>query len=248
MSKVRFFVLSLLVLSLAVPGHAQRRRSVRFVTVPAVGQQCHTFGLVPAGLKASYLTTTPQGNVTFTVTYLSDTPTLTKTTQHVVSPQGTADAETTLTGEIVGNLRAVKHVFVKTTTTVPILGKVSTDVDIDFVPSLAAGPAAGWCVNETWTTAPSIQTITSRPSIGPTTVITNNVIGSQGVVLAVDDVITAAGRTFHTVKYRSSIVSGTSVQPAITWVSKEYNIVVRQDTLDAAGNVTTVTNLTALQL
>lgn len=72
-------------------------------------------------------------------------------------------------------------------------------------------------------------------------------IGSQGVVLAVDALLTVNAMTFHTVKYRSSIVSGTSVQPAVTWVSMEHNIVVRQDTLDAAGNVTTVTQLTGLQ-
>jgi hypothetical protein len=248
----RLLVVSLLVLSLVPSAEAQhhRRRAVRSspVAAPPPGQ-CHTFGLVQAGLVARYLTTTPAGNVDFTVTYISDTPTETRTTQKVTTPQGSADAETTLTGEIVGNLRALKHLFVRTTTTVPVIGKFTTDVDIDFVPSLAAGPAQGWCVGNTWVTAPTVETIMTRPSIGPPTTITNNVIASEGIVLAVNDSVTVPAGVFNTVKYRSSIVgSGNTVQPAITWVSTEHNIVVRQDTLDAGGSVTTVTQLMELHL
>lgn len=246
----RLLVLCLLVLSLVPTAEAQRRRrSVRSGPAPVAPPpgQCHTFGLVRAGLVATYVTNTPSGDVNFTVTYISDTPTLTHTTQKVTTPQGNADADTILTGEIVGNLRAIKHVFVRTTTVVPVIGNFTTDVDIDFVPSLAAGPTDGWCVGKTWLTAPSLQTITTKPSIGPPMTITNNVIGSEGIVLAVGASVTVPAGTFNTVKYRSSIVAGTNVQPAITWVSMEHNIVVRQDTLDAGGSVTTVTQLTALQ-
>src|SRR6185295_4010498 len=86
----RLLPLFALFLLVAVPSQAQKRRSVR-VPPPASGPigQCHTFGLVRAGLVASYLTTgAPGGNVSFIITYISDTPTQTKTTQKVTTPQG----------------------------------------------------------------------------------------------------------------------------------------------------------------
>ncbi len=242
----RLLVLSLLVLSLVPVAEAQgRRRAVRSAPAPVAPPpgQCHTFGLVQPGLVAKYLTNAQGGDVNFTITYISDAPTRTHTTQKVTTPQGTADAETIVTGEIVGNLRAIKHIFVRTVSVVPVIGSFTVDVDIDFVPSLAAGPAAGWCVGNTWTTPPSVQTIMTRPSIGPPTTITNNLIGSEGIVLAVNDQITVPAGTFNTVKYRSAVVTGTTVSTAITWVSMEHNIVVRQDTLDAGGSVTSVTQL-----
>ena len=69
-------------------------------------------------------------------------------------------------------------------------------------------------------------------------------IAAQGEVLAVADVITVPAGTFSTVKYKGVVVSGSSVQTAITWVSMQKNIVVRQDTLDGAGNVTSTTVMT----
>jgi hypothetical protein len=246
MSIRRLVVLCLLVLTLVPVAEGQRRRrAVRSAPAPVAPPpgQCHTFGLVRPGLVATYLTNAQGGDVNFTITYISDTPTETRTTQKVTTPQGTADAETVVTGEIVGNLRAIKHVFVRTVTMVPVIGRFTTDVDIDFVPSLAAGPAAGWCVGNTWQTPPSIQTIMTRPSIGPPTTITNNLIGSEGIVLAVGEVIDVPAGRFSTVKYRGAIVAGTGVSTAITWVSMEHNIVVRQDTVDAGGSVTSVTRL-----
>ncbi|HYK04460.1 MAG TPA: hypothetical protein VE974_22100 [Thermoanaerobaculia bacterium] len=243
----RLLVLCLLVLTLVPVAEGQRRRrAVRSGPALVTPGQCHTFGLVKAGLKATYLTNAQGGDVNFTITYISDAPTETRTTQTVTTAQGNAEAETVVTGEIVGNLRAIKHVFVRTVSIVPVIGRFTTDVDIDFVPSLAAGPAAGWCVGNTWQTAPSVQTIMTRPSIGPPTTITNNLIGSEGIVLAVDDVIQVPAGEFHTVKYRGAIVAGTGVSTAITWVSKEHNIVVRQDTVDAGGSVTSVTRLMEL--
>jgi hypothetical protein len=243
----RLLVLSLLAVCLVAPAEAQgRRRAVRFVTNPTVGGgQCHVFGLVAAGTKASYLTTTPQGNVTFQITWISDTPTRTHTTQATQSPAGNADAETILDGEVLGAIRTLRHLNVKTTTTVPVLGRVVTEVDINYVPSLAAGPVAGWCVGNTWNTAnsPSLQTIVTKPPFGPQTTITQNVV-SEGVVEAVGDMRTAAGRQIPTVRYRSISRVGTSVEASRTWVSMEQNIVVRQETLDANGNVTSVTELT----
>jgi hypothetical protein len=250
MSIRRLLVVSLLVLSLVpvAEGQHRRRRAVRSAPAPAAPPpgQCHTFGLVQPGLVATYLTNAQGGDVNFTITYISDAPTRTHTTQTVTTPQGSAEAETIVTGELVGNLRAIKHIFVRTTSIVPVIGSFTVDVDIDFVPSLAAGPAAGWCVGNTWTTAPSIQTIMARPSIGPPTTITNNLIASEGIVLAVDDVIQVPAGEFHAVKYRGAIVSGTNVSTAITWVSMEHNIVVRQDTIDAGGSVTSVTRLMEL--
>jgi len=244
---VRLLPLFALVFLIALPSQAQKRRSVR-VLPPASSPtgQCHTFNLVRAGLVASYLTTAPSGNVTFVVTYIYDNGTQTKTTQKVTTPQGNADAETILDGEVIGSLRTLKHLNVKTTTTVPVIGKLTTTVDVTWVPSLAAGPASGWCVGATWDVAPSVQTLTATTLGAPVSTITTTA-GSQGEVLAVGESITVPGGTFNTVKYKGILVTADGAQPAITWVSMADNIVVKQDTLDAAGNVTTVTQLTALQ-
>lgn len=247
MSIRRLFMLLLLAVSLVPTAEAQgRRRAVRFITTPGTGGgQCHVFGLVAAGTTASYLTTTPQGNVTFQITWISDTPTRTHTTQATQSPAGNADAVTILEGEVLGPIRTLRHLNVKTSTTVPVLGKVTTEVDINYVPSLAAGPLDGWCVGNTWNTAnsPSLQTIVTKPPLGPSTTITQNVV-SEGVVEAVSDVRTVAGRQIPTVRYRSTSRIGSSVETSRTWVSMEQNIVVRQETLDTNGNVTSVTELT----
>lgn len=248
MSATRHIFVPLLILVfLAVPASeaATRRRAVRAPAAP-VQSSCHTFALVRAGLKASYLSVAPGGNVTFQVTYLSDTPAQTKTTQKVQAPSGNSDVTTTLDGEIVGNLRALKHIKLSTTTTVPILGAVTADTNIDFVPSLAAGPAGGWCTGATWMIAPVTETVTVSGAFPlPPVVVTT--VASEGVVLAVGEFVTVPAGTFKTVKHRNYIVSGTSVQPAITWVSMTDSIVVKQDTLDANGAVTSTTTLTALQ-
>ncbi|HEX2062543.1 MAG TPA: hypothetical protein VHK90_17515 [Thermoanaerobaculia bacterium] len=247
----RILALGVFVLLVVAPVEAQRRRAVRAGLQPVPqqpGGQCHTFGLVRPGLKASYLSVTPSGNATYTITWISDEPTRTHTTQTVQTAQGNADAETVIDGEIVGILRAMKHINVKTTTTVPILGKLTTTVDVDFVPSLALGPAQGWCVGNTWDVAPSVQTITTNTPGIPPTIITNNLIGSQGEVLAVNEPVTVNGMTFNTVKYRSvTVSSNNAVQPSITWTSTEHNIVVKQETLDSAGNVTSTTTVTNIQ-
>jgi hypothetical protein len=120
------------------------------------------------------------------------------------------------------------------------------DADVDFVPAFVAGPAEGWCTGATWIVPATTETIVSRSIAGQSSQIVTT-IASEGAVLAVGESITVPGGTFRTVKYKSAIVSGTSVQPAITWVSMDKAIVVKQDTLDAAGNVTTTTQLTGLQ-
>lgn len=245
MSARRLLAVTALALFVILPAEAQRRRAVRSAPPGASSGSCHTFGLVQAGRKAAYLTTAPGGNVTFTITWISDTPTQTKTTQ-VVSSQGTTtNVETVLDGEMVGTLRALKHLNVKGSTTVPIVGTLTTETDITFIPSLVSGPAAGWCVDNTWNVAPVTEQIVVKSPQGtfPSTVTT---VASTGKVLAVGESISVDGGTFNTVKYQGAIVSGTSVQTAITWVSMDHNIVVRQDTLDAGGNVTSVTKLTAL--
>jgi hypothetical protein len=245
MSAPRLFAVAALALFLVVPAEAQKRRAVRSnpgTPNPPQGN-CHVFGLVAPGTKASYLTTAPGGNVTFTITWISDTPTQTKTTQKVTANGITSDAETLLDGEIVGTLRALKHFNIKVSTTVPVLGKVTTETDVTFTPSLASGPDQGWCVGNTWAIPPVTEHIVIKSPQGtiPTTVTT---IASTGEVLAVGAPLTVPGGTFNTVKYRGSILSGSAVQTAITWVSMERNIVVRQDTVDGAGAVTSTTVLT----
>ncbi|HEX6099623.1 MAG TPA: hypothetical protein VF432_25135 [Thermoanaerobaculia bacterium] len=244
MVRPRLLAVAALALFIVIPAEAQKRRAVRSNpgTPPTQGA-CHTFGLVAPGTKASYLSTAPGGNVTFTITWISDTPTQTKTTQKVTANGITSDAETVLDGEMVGNLRALKHFNVKVSTTVPVLGKVTTETDVTFTPSLAQGPADGWCVGNTWAIPPVTEHIVIKSPQGtiPTTVTT---IASTGEVLAVGASITVPAGTFNTVKYRGSILSGSAVQTAITWVSMQHNIVVRQDTIDGTGAVTSTTVMT----
>lgn len=242
----RITALIALVLLLAIPASAQKRRAVRSpAAAPVSGGQCHTFGLVAAGRKATYHTVAQGGNVDFTITWISDTPTQTKTTQKVTTAQGTADVETVLDGEVFGQLRGLRHLNVKGSQTVPIIGKITTEVDINFVPTLTQGPAAGWCPGYTWSVPPVTETIVTTTPQGQTqNVITT--VGSTGEVLAVhDEIIVPAGK-FDTVKYRGVLVNGSAVQTAITWVSTQFNIVVRQDTVEGS-TVTSTTTLTSMQ-
>jgi hypothetical protein len=243
MSIRRTLVLSLLAVCLVAPAEAQRRRAVRSGPPKQIVNQCHTFGLVQAGTVGTYRTNTPQGDVNFSITWISDTPTRTHTTQKVQTPQGSSDVVTILDGEVVGALRGIKHLNVKTTTQAPVIGPIVLEVDIDFAPSLVAGPVSGWCEGATWDVPPVTETITTRggPVPIPPQIVTT--IASTGVVLAVDEVITVPAGTFHTVKYRGTGVSANGVHSAITWVSMERNIVVKQDTIDANGAVTSVTQL-----
>ena len=246
MSAPRLVAVAALALFMVVPAEAQKRRAVRSNPgTPSSQGDCHTFGFVAAGQKASYLSTAPSGTATYTITWISDTATQTKTTQKTTAAGVTTDAETVLDGEVIGPLRALKHFNIKVTATVPVLGKVTTETDVTFTPSLVAGPDKGWCVGNKWSIPAVTENIVVKSPQGtiPTIVTT---IASEGEVLAVDDPVTLIGQTFRTVKYKGVVVSGSSVQTAVTWVSKELNIVVKQDTLDAAGNVTSTTVLTGL--
>lgn len=251
MSKVaRLLVLSLLALSFVGTAEAAgpRRRAVGKVkAAPGPAGPCHTFGFVRAGLKASYLSTSPGGSATHTITYLSDTATQTKTTQTVSTPQGNAEAVTTIDGEVVGNLRGAKHIDIKTTITVPVVGTLTTEIDIDFVPSLILGPAAGWCVGNTWTVSPVTETIVTKAPFGAPTQQIVTTIGSSGEVLAVGESVTVAGRTFQTVKHRGVTIVNGGVQRTITWTSMPDAIVVKQQAFDDSGALVTDTVLTSLQ-
>jgi hypothetical protein len=246
---IRLFVLSLLVLSLVPVAEARRRAVGKSPGAGAPTGQCHTFSFVRQGLKASYLSTTPNGSATYTITYLSDTATQTRTTQLVSTPQGNATAVTTIDGEVVGLLRGMKHIDITTTLSVPVLGTLTTEIDVDFVPSLILGPAAGWCVGNTWNVAPVTETLTTKaPFVTPTTQIVTTV-GGAGEVLAVGDSVTVPAGTFQTVKYRGVTVVNNTVQTSITWTSMDHSIVVKQQAIDpATGAITTDTVLTALVL
>ena len=235
--------LSLLVV---VSAEAQKRRAVRSAPPAAVGTGCHTFGLVRAGLITDYRAVAPGGTVTFTITYISDTPTQRKTTQRVVTPQATTEVETVVDGETVGDMAAIKHINTKGSVIVPVLGRTPLEVDIHFTPSLLTGPANEFCVGRTWLTNPVTETIVTKSAAGNFSNIVTTV-GSEGRVLAVGERITVAAGEFDTVKYLGAIVSDDDVSPAITWVSMLHNVVVRQDTLDAAGTVTSTLELTRIQ-
>jgi hypothetical protein len=241
------FLLSCFIVFIALPADGQRRRATRSTPGGLPTGQCHTFGFVKAGTKATYVTVSPQGNVNFTVTYLSSTATQTKTAQAVTTPQGSADVETTIDTETIGSLLATKRILTLTSTTVPVLGKLTTEVEITFAPSLTIGPSGGWCTAAKWTIPAVTETIVTRAPMAPpqTTIVTT--LQSDGEVLAVGESITVPAGTYSTVKSRGTTTSGDTVSPAITWMSMEHNVTVRQDTLDANGNVTSTTELTALQ-
>jgi hypothetical protein len=77
------FIGCLVVLSVAPVssgGAARRRAAPSIPKTAAPSSDCHTFGFVTAGTKASYLSTTSNGNVTYTITWISDTASTTKLT------------------------------------------------------------------------------------------------------------------------------------------------------------------------
>lgn len=243
-SALRLLVLSFFAVLMVVPAEGQRRRAVRHT--PAVGVvtpgACHTFALVRPGLKATYLSTTPNGSATYTITYISDTPTQQKTSQVVSTPVGNATAVTTIDGEVSGLLRGMKHIDITTS-----IAGFTTEVDIDFVPSLILGPAAGWCVGNTWSVAPVTETIvTKAPFVAPVTQIVTT-IGGDGEVLAVGEMVTVPAGTFRTVKYRGVTFANNTTQESITWVSMDHSIVVKQDSFDTNGVNVTATQLTKLE-
>ena len=237
-----------LIVSLDVSA-ATRRRAVRHpgAAAPTPGGECITYGSPRIGMKASYLTTSPQGNVTFTVTYVSETPTQARTTQKVQTPQGNADAETRMDFETVPaafDLRALKHLYVKSTSSAGGFA-FTIETDIDFVPSMVLGPLNGWCVGAKWFVPATTETIVVRSIAGPQTT-TQTTIGYEGEVLAIEDVTTPAG-IFRCLKYKGMTTSGTDAQPAINWNSVEHYITVRQQVLDANGNVTQTTELQKIE-
>lgn len=237
----------LMVLALALPAFGAKRRAVKAPANPvSSGGDCVTFNPVQPGLKASY--SAPQG-VTYTITYISDSATQTKTTQHVVTPQATADAETRLDWEQIPNAtityRAMKHLYTKVTTPVPFLGNQVIETDIDFVPSYITGPESGYCVGTTWHTPQSNETVTVK-SIAGTQVTTGTAIAFDGEVLAIENITVPAG-TFKTVKVKGATVTDSGVQRSIQWLSPDYSITVKQETYDDAGNLTGTVLLTALQ-
>jgi hypothetical protein len=246
-SASRLLVVSLFVVLIGFSAEGQRRRAARHSPTTSTPAACHTFTLVRPGLKASYLSTTPNGSATYTITYISDTPTQTKTTQVVSTPQGNANAVTTIDGEVSGILRGMKHIDLTTTLTVPVLGTLTTEVDVDFVPALILGPANGWCVGHTWSVPPVTETVVTRaPFVTPVTSITTT-IGGDGVVLAVGEEVTVPAGKFRTVKYRAISFVNDTVQESITWTSMDHSIVVKQDSFDTNGVNVTATVLTKLE-
>jgi hypothetical protein len=242
------YLVVLLIFFTVVPGaFAAKRRSAAPPSTSASSSGCHTFGFVKAGLKASYLTTQASGNVTFTITYIFDNATQAKTTQKVTTPQATTDVETLIDVDNAGTLRGMKHLNIKTTTPVPILGSVTTETDIDFVPSLIAGPAGGWCTGETWTIPAVTETVTTKAPLAPPASQIVTTVASQGAVLSANETIGVPAGNFACVKYKGVIVANNNAQTAITWTSRDHGVVVRQDTLDGAGNVTSTTTLQSLQ-
>jgi len=168
--------------------------------------------------------------------------------QKVQTPQGNADAETRMDFETVHasfDLRALKHLYVKSTSSAagfPIV----VETDLDFVPSMVLGPVSGWCLGAMWDVPATTETITAKSIAGPQ-ITTQTTIAYTGEVLSVNDnIITPAG-SFRCVKTKGLTASATSTSPTISWTSVDHYITVRQETLDANGAVTSVTELQKIE-
>jgi hypothetical protein len=229
---------------------ARRRRAVAPPTTAAPGGGCVEYKAVRPGMKASYLATSPSGNVTYTITYISDSPTLTHTTQKVQAPTGNADAETRLQYDKVPgatyDLRALRHLYTKVVTAVPFLGSVSVETDIDFVPSWVVGPFEGYCAGVKWTVPPSTETITVRSPAG-TNVTTQTTIATEGEVLSTNDVVKTSIGDFTCIKLKTYTIVDGKPQLAINWNSIEHAITVKQEAYDDNGNIVTSVIITDLQ-
>jgi hypothetical protein len=239
------------VLGFAEETQAQARRR-RAVAPPstAAPTNCVEYKAVRPGMKASYAATAPGGNSTYTITYISDSPTETRTTQKVQTPQATADGETRLQFDKVPgatyDLRALRHLYTKVTTAVPFLGSVSVETDIDFVPSFVVGPFEGYCAGVKWTVPPSTETITVRSPAG-TNVMTQTTIAAEGEVLSVDDVVKTSIGDFTCIKLKTYTIVDGKPQLTIAWNSIEHAITVKQEAYDENGNIVTSVIITALQ-
>jgi len=231
-----------------------RQRGVRRPNVsPPPSGQCVSFGAVPVGHTAGYQSTTSSGSATFTVKYISDSPTQSVTQQTVQTQSITATADTTLDYETVTvsstEVRALSHLHVVATSpTGGFTTKVTTDTD--FVPSLVIGPVGEWCAGASWTVSPVNATTTVKTEItgfppttsGPTLATT---VGFTGMILAVNESVTVPAGTFNTVKYEGYTITGNGAEKARTWLNVDNTIVVKQETLDDNGQVTSTTVLTS---
>lgn len=244
--RIRSLALVVLIVLVSLPAAAQRRRVVKAPSAQPTNPsgQCVTFGSPRIGMKASYLTTSPSGNVTYQVTYVSETPTQARTTQKVQSPQANSDVETRMDFETVKasiDLRALKHLYVKTTTGAAGFN-FTIETDIDFVPSMVLGPAGGWCQGAKWTVPATTETIRVN-SIAGQQITTQTTIAYEGEVLSVNESVTTPAGTFRCVKSKGLTASADSTSPTIVWNSIDHYITVRQESLDSAGRVTQVTEL-----
>jgi len=243
----KFFVLLLILVSLDAAA-ASRRRSVKAPAPAAPTGQCVNYGSPRIGMKASYLTTSPGGNVTYQVTYLADTTTQARTTQKVQAPTGNADVETTMDFETVKaafDLRAVKHMNVKGTTSAGGFA-FTLETDINFVPSMVLGPIGGWCQGAKWSVPATTETIRVN-SIAGQQLTTQTTIAYEGEVLDTNAMVTTPAGTFRCIKTKGLTPSSSSTDRTIAWNSVDYYITVRQETVDASGNVTSVTELQKIE-
>lgn len=244
---VRHITVAVLMLLLAVPlAAAGRRRAVKAPAPsnPNPSGQCVNYGSPRIGMKASYLTTSAGGNVTYQVTYISESATQAKTTQKVQAPTGNADVETTMDFETVKaafDLRALRHMLVKGTTVAGGFA-ISLETDISFVPSMVLGPIGGWCEGAKWSVPATTETIRVS-SIAGQQITTQTTIAYEGEVLSVNESVTTPAGTFRCIKVKSLTPSSSSTDPTIAWNSIDHYITVRQETLDATGKVTSVTEL-----
>jgi len=185
------------------------------------------------------------------VSDISDSEAQTKTTQQVESSVGNASVATTIDYETIasasGPQRAVEHIDLEATST-PVPGfNLVIETDTTFAPSLVLGPAADWCAGDVWTVPATTQTTSVVTNGGtPATTITTTTV-SEGEVLSIGEMITTPAGTFETLKYLGTVTGLNGPERARIWTSLVHSITVRQESLNATGQVISTIDLVDLQ-
>jgi hypothetical protein len=212
---------------------------------PAGSTGCVTVAHIAAGRKASYRVTGAE-NFTMATTWLTDTDTSASETSLTRTSAGDSTIDTTYTYSVQNGLRALTRSISNAKTSAAGFDILVT-TDSTFSSPMIIGPVSNWCSDTKWSNPAIVHTVVLGGTFpGPTTLI--NRPAADGFVIAVNETITVAAGTFNTIHYRG--VQGRTdakVQKSNVWLSINDGVLVKEDDLDAGGNVQTVVELTNLQ-
>jgi hypothetical protein len=216
------------------------------VTPPNNGGTCVNVPFVRAGLKATYRITDSSGVWTMVTTVTADGASQRKQTDHAVNSGGTSDIDSTFSFTMQSNLRLITR-SVSNATTVAAGFPILVTTDSTFNPAMTLGPVTEFCSGATWPIPATTQTIVIGGTFpGPTTTV--NRPAATGSVMAINESLTVPAGTFNTVKYHGvDGATDSNIQSTNVWVSIADGIMVKEQNLDANGNVKTTMELSSLQ-